>query len=348
VELRDFSFRFAKKLAVKNTVHSPAAVCKSIAQILGFHYDDVSENHVVHLHRTDVLRTARRGTCAYSEMHMGYGECRIHGLVSALEALPEKSLVLLEEPEISLHQAAQFRFGEYLIDLVNRRGHQIALTTHSEHLLRALPQESRVLLVRSGQDIRVLPGLASAQAASLMTDGLDRALTVLVEDDVAASILAELLDRTDVEFRKTVGVVVAGYRDDRGQSIGGGAESIKAALKTFRVAGLRVAAVLDADKAPDLPNFVFRLPGAQPPEKEIFASAAVRQHWGASYALDADAFCTGISNQEHHQWFLRLSEQLGRSEEFLSGEAARVYVLSLPIAATENLTSLLKDASERK
>ena len=196
--------------------------------------------------KSDSLLSSTRAGLRYSEIHMGFGECRVHNIVNTLESQPDKSLLLLEEPEISLHQAAQFRLGEYLLSLAARKGHQILLGTHSEHLLRALPQASRVLIVRdAGGSIQILPGLASSQAASVMADGHDAALTILVEDDVALCIVTELLAALAPHLVTTARMVVGGYENDQGQQVGGGKDAIASAMRTLRRAGLRVAAVLD-------------------------------------------------------------------------------------------------------
>jgi len=60
-------------------------------------------------------------------------------------ALPRGGLLLVEEPEIHLHPAAQARLTESLIKVARERNLQLILTTHSEHIL------FRVLtLVREG------------------------------------------------------------------------------------------------------------------------------------------------------------------------------------------------------
>jgi predicted ATPase len=42
----------------------------------------------------------------------------------------------LEQPEIHLHPAVQAGLADVLIDAMNRRGIQVILESHSEHLLR--------------------------------------------------------------------------------------------------------------------------------------------------------------------------------------------------------------------
>ena len=51
---------------------------------------------------------------------------------------PEGSTVILEQPEIHLHPLAQAGLADALIDAYQKRGVQIIVESHSEHLLRRL------------------------------------------------------------------------------------------------------------------------------------------------------------------------------------------------------------------
>lgn len=117
-----------------------SATCK----ILGLNYDAMHSYHVSCGHRTADVVLVNRGASTYSETHMGFGEGRAAHLVSTLETLPDKSLVLIEEPETSLHPSAQHELGKFFMDVSIRKGHQILLTTHSEYLLRGLPSPARI------------------------------------------------------------------------------------------------------------------------------------------------------------------------------------------------------------
>src|SRR5262249_55751660 len=122
------------------------------------------------------------------------------------------------------------------------------LSTHSEHLLRSLPQASRLLLVKDAKgELQTLPGLASGQAASIMTDGHDKALTLVVEDDVARCVLAEIIASRKPHLLGSARIIIGGYRDDKARAVAGGKEAIASAMRTMRDSGLRVAAVLDGD-----------------------------------------------------------------------------------------------------
>jgi len=267
---------------------------------------------------------------------MGYGEGRTQYLISALEMLPEGSLILIEEPETSLHPSAQFEFGRYLVDVARRRRHQAFMTTHSEFLLEALPSQSRVYLSKTDSGIQTLLGLTALQAKSLMAQGHVKAVHLLVEDTCAKAVLTELLRRVDPEFLRSVGICEAGS-----------AETIAATIRSLRLTGLPVAAVRDGDKGDAPRDNVFKLPGTQAPERELFASVAVKGYVAQTYGINLDDLTATLVGVDHHEWFARLSELANQDEGALIGEVARVYARNLPELEVSTLVTLLKEGSRR-
>ena len=341
VDARDYPVRYARYFTVIGSNNVSTLIKDWTCRILGHAYDALTTNqigHVPHAPSTNLISATRRG-CSYSETHMGFGEARAQFIIHNLEALPDKSLVLLEEPETSLHQKAQHELGHYLIDVSNRKGHQIILTTHSAYLLSALPASSSKFLYPGNAGIEQLSGIAASQANSLLTDGYDKSLTIIVEDDCTAAVLSELLDRTDRQFRKTVHMAYPFGMDE-----------IVIALKATNRAKLKVAAVLDGD-AQDSPErrrqFIFKLPGSLPPEREMLASPDVKAYFQNQYAINIDDFLAANGGMDHHQYFSRLEEISGRSRSMLVGEAARIFAPTLPGAEVTTLVNQLKDAADR-
>jgi hypothetical protein len=60
-------------------------------------------------------------------------------IIVQLFASPEDSLVVIEEPEISLHPAAQVQLVRMFAEAV-RTGRQVVITTHSQYLVMALQE----------------------------------------------------------------------------------------------------------------------------------------------------------------------------------------------------------------
>ncbi|CAG0932497.1 MAG: DUF3696 domain-containing protein [Rhodocyclaceae bacterium] len=69
---------------------------------------------------------------------VGFGVSQILPVIVLCFYVPEGSTVILEQPEIHLHPAVQANLADVLIDAHRKRGVQIIVESHSEHLLRRL------------------------------------------------------------------------------------------------------------------------------------------------------------------------------------------------------------------
>ena len=332
IEQRDFVVRNAKHLQITDQQDIPLVVRDAASNILACQYSAATSKAVTYSGYNSDIVCVQRGGVEYSEAHMGFGEGRTQSLVLALEKIPEKSLVLVEEPETSLHPSAQYSLAKYLMEVSIRRGHQIFLTTHSEYLLNALPGASRLYLMRdAGDSIRCLAGLSAAEARSLMTDGATKALTVLVEDDCAKAILRELLRRVDPGFLTTTGIYV-----------GGDAHSLATTARVLRDTGLPVAIVRDGDQSEAPANGVFKLPGNEAPEKELFNNASVTAHVKNRYGVRLDHFFAGLGNVDHHEWIRHLAVHVNVDERALLVELAATYAASVSENDAVNLRDVLQ------
>ena len=336
IERRDFIVHKANQLIIANSSVVSDEIKQSTCGILGCQYDGILANTVSYSKQTGIVISVQRQGVTYSEAHMGYGEGRSQYLIRALETLTDRSLVLIEEPETSLHPSAQHEFGKYLVDVARRKRHQILLTTHSEFILEALPSQSIIYLHRSDAGVRKIVGLTPLQATSLMSNGHVKALNILVEDNCARSVLREIIRRIDADFLKSVGIYPAGD-----------ASTIAATVRNLRETGWAVAAVRDADKGEAPDENIYKLPGDQPPEKELFASVAVKEFLRLSYQTNLDDFAAGLAAVNHHDWFERLADFLSVDESHLVGDVARAYAAGLSEGDTSGLVNLLKEASRK-
>lgn len=69
---------------------------------------------------------------------VGFGVSQILPVVVLCFYAPKGSVIILEQPEIHLHPAVQANLADVLIDAHHKRGVQIIVESHSEHLLRRL------------------------------------------------------------------------------------------------------------------------------------------------------------------------------------------------------------------
>lgn len=305
-----------KDLLVRYKQGIHATVLEKISAILLCNYDTAHHNTLRRKYaRTSMtmLSAKRKSGEEYSEANMGSGEARLYDLVTRIESLPTQSLILIEEPETALHPSAQFELGRYLVETSRRRGIQFLLTTHSEYIMLALPQRSRIYLKRENSTVVPIPGIGVRQAISLMDNLEVPALYILVEDDVAESVVTELLRRHDPDFLKTTRVLIAGDKD-----------RIQSMMAVFQDQRLPVCAVRDGDFGSDKKIKMFKLFGSEPPEKEIFKSPSFRLAF--STKVDFDAVDIKNNSLDHHRWFDVLETHLARKRAEILPLAASAYL----------------------
>ncbi|EGW5939090.1 ATP-binding protein, partial [Salmonella enterica] len=131
---------------VKNVTLKPELV-ESVSYILGRNYKDIKFLE----HR---LWGTRGGTALlstdklhYTEAFAGSGEFAIVSLVLSIYAAKPNSLILLDEPEVSLHPGAQKRMMEILYSIVEQHKHQVVVSTHSPVIVNLLPKEAIKLFI---------------------------------------------------------------------------------------------------------------------------------------------------------------------------------------------------------
>lgn len=135
------------------------------------------------------LATVEYENIYYSGFNMGAGENSLFDLISLLYIIDEGSLVLIDEIELGLHEEAQSKLIEEIKKICNSRKLQIICTSHSARIIDSVPPEGRIFLEFQGGKTIVLPGISSNYATGKLSGSSNKVLDVLVEDDVAKSIV---------------------------------------------------------------------------------------------------------------------------------------------------------------
>jgi len=128
----------------------------------------------------------------YSEAFAGSGESSIAKLVKSILNTENRSLILLDEPEVSLYPEAQNRLKKFLLQQILEKNHQIIISSHSPMLVKGLPKEAIKLFHSIDYDhyfrvqneahpSRVFHHLGSLENSTTPT-------TVIVEDRLAKSL----------------------------------------------------------------------------------------------------------------------------------------------------------------
>ena len=146
-----------------------------------------------HGHEGWTIQFKTRHFDGYSDAFAGSGESAATLLVHNIIQAPEKSLILLDEPETSLHPRAQQRMLEFIAHQAVRKSLQIVIATHSIYLAKKLPQKAiRVLVFEADGTVTVRTDL-SADEALHEIDTIPAGKTIVVEDERAKHIVISAL-----------------------------------------------------------------------------------------------------------------------------------------------------------
>lgn len=288
-----------------------------VSRILGGNYTDIFFQGVQSKKRHAKLGVAERFGSKYSENNMGFGEGRVIHTIKVLETCPRQSLIVLEEPETSLHESAQFEFSKYLMDVAARRGHQIIFSTHSTAILDPLPYEARKMLSRDQNGVNCYDRISSNEVRTALSDGHSGKVIVGVEDRFAELFLLQILRQYAPNLVPLIKVVQFGD-----------AKAVENAICALKKSAVKCFAVRDGDQPQKLSEDILKLPGALPPEKEVFQSVEVQEFLNHEYNFDLLLLSRIEPKFNHHEYGKKISEKISISEEIVNYLCIQKYVAS--------------------
>lgn len=227
---------------------------RAISLIMDEEYDEIriiKHSLYTNLHRNDcMIRPAqtillkKRGL-QYSEAFAGSGESRLILLVDKIKSASKNTLVLIDEPEISLHPEAIYRFRDFLISETLRLKLQVVVTTHSIHFIENFPPEAIKLLERIDNKVSITENVNYKSAFYSIGATIDAKLTVFVEDKLVKYLLEYYIKKiNDSVLHNNVHIKICP----------GGAESI--VKNIVRLGAIdefsNIMILLDGDKYKDL------------------------------------------------------------------------------------------------
>ena len=219
----------------------PADQLASVNRILQKNYSEARyirhKLYDKHAHSPSVIfKTASR---SYSECFAGSGELAVVNFVLALENIEPYGLLLLDEPETSLHPGAQEKLTEHLLRLVNEKHIQVIISTHSPTFVQLLPAEALVVLDET--PIGVMPRPFPTKASAFERLGVvdKEKITILTEDKLLKAVVDRAVSRFPKPLRDKVNVVPAEL---------GVSEMFSNQVRAHLQAGSKVLMVVDGDQ----------------------------------------------------------------------------------------------------
>ena len=107
-------------------------------------------------------------------------------------------MILLDEPEVSIHPGAQEKLKEYLLEVTKRKKLQVIISSHSPILIRDMPSEAIKLYVTNSQGrFEVKENVDYREAFYDLEDCVSDKKIIFCEDFAAKNIVEQVLKRMD-------------------------------------------------------------------------------------------------------------------------------------------------------
>ena len=331
VERKDLSIRKGSSFALTDQRSIPDEIKEKVGRILGQKYDELHFQGIRAGHREAELGIASRFGASYSENNMGFGEGRTFYMVDLLESAPDQSLFVIEEPETSLHEHAEYELGKYLIDVANRKHHQIVITTHSERILKAMPSRARIMLYRDDNGVKSYEGLTATRARSVLSLGKERDLIVFVEDDFAELMLTEMIRQISPDLLKAVNIEPVGDTN-----------AVRNAVRLMDRINKNSMAVRDADKGQSRVEKLYSFPGSMPPEKEVYFNEDVTKKIKEKFNIDVGNALALSGVSDHHKFSKILSSEASAHINYFRAIAITWYLESIGDSAYRDLVEAIE------
>lgn len=169
---------------------------KNINYILGKNYTSAKlvYHHLFESSGASILFTTNN--LKYSEAFAGSGEMSASILVHKVLNAPNNSLVLLDEPEVSLHPLAQERLRDFLLKQIFDKKLQVVVSTHSPSFVNGLPNEAiKVFREDSNGAFEIIENVSYKSAFKIVGFSLSTMPVVYVEDSLAINIIKAVIEK---------------------------------------------------------------------------------------------------------------------------------------------------------
>ena len=134
----------------------------------------------------------------YTSLSMGAGEQRIFTILDKIYSVPEDSLILIDELDLTLHTVALNRLVDTMVDVANRRNLQIIFTSHRENLAKRQDINVRHIWKPANQNQSLCLNQTTPMCMYRLNGTIEKICEVYVEDDLAEAIVRSVLRRAGI------------------------------------------------------------------------------------------------------------------------------------------------------
>ncbi len=223
---------------------------KQELKILGYILDrnylsgKVLRHSLFHGHEGYTILFTTSNIGGYSDAFAGSGESAAALLVHKIYQAPDNSLILLDEPETSLHPDAQRKMMQFIAHQASLKSLQVIIATHSIYLAKDLPQEAiRVLSLNNEGTVSIRTNVPASEALHEI-ETTPAGKIIFVEDERAKCIILYALKLTSDYASKEFQVIVRP----------GGVAKIYLDIRAYINSDKKdISIIFDGDQKPKLP-----------------------------------------------------------------------------------------------
>lgn len=238
-DLQKLSYYGVERL--KENFEIPNSQLITINRILGKKYKSARYiNHALYdrnFSPSVIFETEQR---SYSECFAGSGELAIVNYVLSLDKLSKYDLLLLDEPETSLHPGAQLKLLEHILSIVKEKMIQVIISTHSPTFVEALPTDALIVLEDAPEGViaRVSPSKSSAFYRLGHVDN-DK-ITIITEDKLLEALTYRAAEYMPPEQKKKLAIF---------SSEVGASEMLSNQVRAYAQTSGKIVMLLDGDQS---------------------------------------------------------------------------------------------------
>lgn len=291
---------------------------KAVSAILGREYVEIRWIRHTFFNVSGATAVLKTSGMQYTEAFAGSGEFAVVRLVVELVGAWPGSLILLDEPEVSLHPGAQERLMAFLFAKVKALRHQAVIATHSPAIIRWLPPEAiKVLVVDPTTNKVTLPSQSTPaeQAFFYIGEPIPGKTTVIVEDELAKHVVLKAIRRGGEAFASRFDV----------KHYPGGAQTLWSGYLPAYSAEARsdILVLFDGDRKPasDLPD-----PASVPEAESEKLKETLDQAAGVKIKFGVDGNASGPNKAQADAAVRALVAWARRYVDYLPGRIPEAFV----------------------
>lgn len=129
----------------------------------------------------------------FCEYNAGSGEFLVANIIDQILCAEKESVVLIDEPEVSLHPGAQKRLLKFILKSIIEKKIQVIISTHSRDIVENLPSQAIVCIEKQNTGIAQVKNNVLPEQAFLEIEVMPDVKQIIVEDDMASSIVQSVL-----------------------------------------------------------------------------------------------------------------------------------------------------------